>query len=387
MDVPISNWVARVVATVCRAGCFLLAIGATVLCLDLGDASSWLLPALGSHHSLVALVEPWAAAAAFAVWFDLAILAAGGVLRLLFGAAAPGSARDPLRKLARLLVPYRRAVIGALALAAAACVVATRGLGVSVAGGYAGIAAFLLATLAWRARHLAWLAGRRESSGGTVRFASTRTHPFTAGFVGGILLLVGFALLPVLHGLVILPTWCAVIGWLLWSVPVAYVTVGQDGVQVSAWRDSFRPFTTMAARADDARLLIVNEGSRQRSFPFAPVGTKDRFLLQQRLEEVLAPRPDPADPPEPSADEYAAALATVDGTAGYRAAEVPRETLWRIVEARSVEPKVRIRAAELVAAEPHDDDLPRLRRVARQLAEPATADALETIARASRARS
>ncbi len=364
-----AGFFARTLTALGRLFCAFFALGTIALCAELG------------HHGwLVDLLFPWATGAWSALLVGFAAVTVLGALRLVLG-AAPGSARDPLRHAARWLAPRRRLLGMSLAGAAAAGTVGGLALGPERIE-WACTGVFLLGFLALRSRELPWFAGIRHASRGKVRFASSRFHPLTALFLALLFLLGGLALLPVLQTAAIPVTGALVLGWLSWSLPIAHVTVGKDGVQVSHWRERFYPFDgSVAASVDHDRVLVVDEGSRHRSLPFAPLGDAERARLAEAIRQHLVP-PDPETiRADRSANALAAALESRDGAGGYRVAEVPRETLWRIVESRAVAPRVRIRAAELVVADPHEDDLPRLRRVADELAEPATAEAIETIAR------
>ena len=355
---------ARTLAAVGRLLCALFALGTAAL-----SAERW-----GPRASTPDFL-PGASAAGNAIVLGAGTLALVGLSRLVLG-ATPGSERDPLRHGARLLARWRRPLGLSLAGAAVTCAATALALGAERVPG-ARVAALLLAFLALQSRQLPWFAGLRQAASGKVRFASARFHPMTALFVALLLLLGSLALLPVLQGAAIPLTATFVLGWLAWALPLSRVTLGKDGVQVSSWRERFYPFDgTVAASVDQDRLLVVDEGSRHRSLSFAPVGADERARLVERIREHLAP-PDPATAAEGrAATELAAPLESLDVAGGYRVAAVPRETLWRIVEARAVAPRVRIRAAELVALEPHEDDLPRLRRVAESLAEPGMSEAI-----------
>ena len=210
-----------------------------------------------------------------------------------------------------------------------------------------------------------------------MRFASARFHPLTALFLALLFLLGGCALLPVLQVAAIPITAALVLGWLAWSLPIAHVTVGKDGVQVARWRERFYPFAgSVATTMDYDRVLVVAAKSRRRRLPFAPIGDPARARLAELIGQQLA-GPDAATVrADHAASQLAATLDSLDGAAGYRVADVPRETLWRIVEARAMAPRVRVRAAALVVADPQEDDVPRLRRVADDLAEPGTSESI-----------
>jgi hypothetical protein len=244
-----------------------------------------------------------------------------------------------------------------------------------------------LVFLASRARHLHWFAGLRQAADGRVgrvRFVAGRVFGDFGTLFGGLLcLLGGLALLGVLKGAAIPITLFLVLGWFTWALPRRYVTVGKDGIDVAGWRDRFFAFdgSMLAEVHHDAMAVFPRGRPRPLHLHYGPMSAEDRQELVSRLQIRVGTARDAAASPGFAPTDLAATLASLDGGTGYRIAEVPRETLWRIVEAPLVETRVRLRAAELVAADPYEDDLPRLRRVADELAEPDTAEALARIAR------
>jgi hypothetical protein len=353
----------RLAGTIWRAVCALFAILAVLVCGAL-SARSW----------LVQVVKEWAVGAALALAVGLLALTALGLVRALLGATV-GGAKDPVRRLAARLAPHRRPV--SIALAAATLAFAGAALAAPERHAVAlEAAANLLAFLALRAQHLAWFAGRRDADAGRVRFAASRwTREGVAIVPGFVLLFCGLfvaALPPLL-------TASFVLGWLAWALPRRYVTVGRDGVLVAQWRERFYPFdgkTTADAHAEG--LALVRAGSNHAlSLRFADTSPAEGMLLAEQIRQWNYPGA-AATTTQP---ELEASLASLDAAGGYRVAELPRETLWRIVEAPQVNTRMRVRAAELIAHDAAADDLPRLQRLADDLAEPEAAAAIARLAR------
>ncbi len=356
------SFFARFMATLWRTCSAGLAIATVGLC-----------AALVQHPEVEDFLAQWAFAAGLALGVGLTAVAVVGTLRFLVE-GAPGSANDPLRKLARRLAPHRRAIVCLLAVGAVGC--ATHPLLFSRTDVRVLAASLLFAFLAIRLRHLTWFAGLRDGDAGRVRFVASRQMPdLMVLAVGAILLFCGFFLRSI-SPLLSAPL---VLGWFAWALPLRYVTVGRDGVLVAQWRERFYPLdgkTTASAHADG--MVVVTEGAkRDLSLRFAATSPAEGLFLAERIRERMSPGIAATAPPP----ELATSLASLDAAAGYRGAEIPRELLWRIVESPQVNARVRLRAAELVAQDAVEGEQARLQHLADDLAEPATAAALARLAR------
>jgi hypothetical protein len=308
-------------ATFWRACCALLAVSAVGLC-----------AAFAEHPEVDRVLTTCAFAAAVALGFGSMGVAVIGTLRLLVG-ATPGSVEDPLRKMARVLAPHRRAVVATLAIAAAASALAPvvgiddRAITPSV----------VLAILALRARHLTWFAGIRHGSDGRVRFAASRQlGDGLVTCVGAVLLLLGLVFTMMLRRWAVLPFALVVPAWFAWALPLRYVTVGRDGVLVARWRERFYPFdgaTTVDPRLD--AMVVTRAGSKgDLSLRFAATSPAEGMFLAERIRQQA--------PTGAALPEIESSLASLDAAGGYRVAELPRETLWRIVEAPRVNALARL---------------------------------------------
>ena len=352
-----------------------MAIGAVQLCAF-----------LDRHSQVHVLVSAWmegALAALAALGLGMCTVAAIGAVRLL-ARARPGDVRDPLRRLAKVLVPYRAVVLASLAGFALAAAVGS--FVFPAVAPAARVATFGLLFFFARARHLRWFAGIRHATEGRVRFTGPRHQPFTSFFAGGILFMCSLAMLNVIGPWAIALHLAVVLGWFGWTLPERYVIVGVDGVEVAYLAHSTlhrfdrEGHTRVEIQGD--RIRLVRRGRRRPlSLLYGPMSEEDRGLLAYRLQELgrKAAARGAADPAE-----LAATLASLENGAGYRVAEVPRETLWRVIETPDVAPPVRLRVAELLADEPHEGEMLRLREIADHLADAGTADALARIASSAR---